>query len=82
MWDIAAAVPGVEHVALLILSFIEKAIGRCAAQIREVQEVCMGGLMMLISNRSETVVAESVVVSERDNVSCVQDVNTSTFLWC
>lgn len=39
-----------------------QAIGRCASNIAEVRESCMNGLMGLMSNRDEAVVAESVVV--------------------
>mmetsp|Transcript_21870 Transcript_21870/g.85714 ORF Transcript_21870/g.85714 Transcript_21870/m.85714 type:complete len:800 (-) Transcript_21870:787-3186(-) len=39
-----------------------QAIGRCAIRLPEVQESCLHGLMALLSNKSETVVAESVVV--------------------
>ncbi|XP_071846020.1 AP-3 complex subunit beta-2-like isoform X2 [Apostichopus japonicus] len=39
-----------------------QAIGRCASNISEVRESCMNGLMGLMSNRDEAVVAESVVV--------------------
>ncbi|XP_072167067.1 AP-3 complex subunit beta-2-like isoform X2 [Diadema setosum] len=39
-----------------------QAIGRCASNIEEVTESCMNGLMGLMSNRDEAVVAESVVV--------------------
>ncbi|XP_017466171.1 PREDICTED: AP-3 complex subunit beta-2 [Rhagoletis zephyria] len=39
-----------------------QAIGRCAASIKEVTETCLGGLVHLLSNRDEHVVAESVVV--------------------
>ncbi|XP_039960442.1 AP-3 complex subunit beta-2 [Bactrocera tryoni] len=39
-----------------------QAIGRCAASIKEVTETCLSGLVHLLSNRDEHVVAESVVV--------------------
>ncbi|XP_031638318.1 AP-3 complex subunit beta-2 [Contarinia nasturtii] len=39
-----------------------QAIGRCAASITEVTETCLSGLVHLLSNRDEYVVAESVVV--------------------
>ncbi|XP_073834874.1 adaptor related protein complex 3 subunit ruby [Musca autumnalis] len=39
-----------------------KAIGRCAASIKEVTETCLSGLVHLLSNRDEHVVAESVIV--------------------
>ncbi|XP_071965282.1 AP-3 complex subunit beta-2-like isoform X2 [Antedon mediterranea] len=39
-----------------------QAIGRCASNISEVTDSCMNGLMGLMSNRDEAVVAESVVV--------------------
>lgn len=42
-----------------------QAIGRCAASIKEVTETCLGGLVHLLSNRDEHVVAESVVVIKK-----------------
>jgi AP-3 complex subunit beta len=39
-----------------------QAIGRCASRIEEVTSSCMQGLMALMSNPAEAVVAESVVV--------------------
>ncbi|KAG7265478.1 hypothetical protein CRUP_006779 [Coryphaenoides rupestris] len=36
------------------------AIGRCATNISEVTDTCLNGLVLLLSNRDETVVAESV----------------------
>jgi AP-3 complex subunit beta len=38
-----------------------QAIGRCAANIPEVTETCMHGLMALMNNPSEAVVAEAVI---------------------
>ena len=42
-----------------------QAIGRCAATIEEVTDTCLNGLVHLLSNRDEAVVAESVVVIKR-----------------
>lgn len=42
-----------------------QAIGRCAASIDEVTETCLTGLVHLLSNRDEHVVAESVVVIKK-----------------
>ncbi|XP_001355393.3 AP-3 complex subunit beta-2 [Drosophila pseudoobscura] len=42
-----------------------QAIGRCAASIKEVTETCLSGLVHLLSNHDEHVVAESVVVIKR-----------------
>lgn len=42
-----------------------QAIGRCAASIDEVTETCLSGLVHLLSNRDEHVVAESVVVIKK-----------------
>lgn len=39
-----------------------QAIGRCAANISEVTDACLNGLVSLLSNRDDTIVAESVVV--------------------
>ncbi|XP_061657036.1 AP-3 complex subunit beta-1 isoform X2 [Syngnathoides biaculeatus] len=39
-----------------------QAIGRCATNIGEVTDTCLNGLVLLLSNRDEGVVAESVVV--------------------
>ncbi|RZF39219.1 hypothetical protein LSTR_LSTR010313 [Laodelphax striatellus] len=39
-----------------------QAIGRCAANIREVTDTCLDGLVAMLSGRDEAVVAESVVV--------------------
>ncbi|XP_043919639.1 AP-3 complex subunit beta-1 [Protopterus annectens] len=39
-----------------------QAIGRCATNITEVTDTCLNGLVYLLSNRDDTVVAESVVV--------------------
>uniref|UniRef100_A0A0P6JJE5 AP-3 complex subunit beta n=1 Tax=Heterocephalus glaber TaxID=10181 RepID=A0A0P6JJE5_HETGA len=40
-------------------------IGRCAANISEVADTCLNGLVCLLSNRDEIVVAESVVVIKK-----------------
>ncbi|XP_061119141.1 AP-3 complex subunit beta-1 [Conger conger] len=42
-----------------------QAIGRCATNIAEVTDTCLNGLVLLLSNRDETVVAESVVVIKK-----------------
>ncbi|KAG7268674.1 hypothetical protein CRUP_010885, partial [Coryphaenoides rupestris] len=42
-----------------------KAIGRCATNIGEVRDTCLNGLVQLLSNRDELVVAESVVVIKK-----------------
>uniref|UniRef100_A0A8B9DWT2 AP complex subunit beta n=1 Tax=Anser cygnoides TaxID=8845 RepID=A0A8B9DWT2_ANSCY len=42
-----------------------QAIGRCATNITEVTDTCLNGLVCLLSNRDETVVAESVVVIKK-----------------
>nr|XP_023022269.1 AP-3 complex subunit beta-2 [Leptinotarsa decemlineata] len=42
-----------------------QAIGRCACSISEVTDSCLSGLVSLLSNRDEAVVAESVVVIKR-----------------
>lgn len=40
-------------------------IGRCATNISEVTDTCLSGLVCLLSNRDEIVVAESVVVIKK-----------------
>ncbi|XP_050184711.1 AP-3 complex subunit beta-1 isoform X2 [Myiozetetes cayanensis] len=42
-----------------------QAIGRCATNITEVTDTCLNGLVCLLSNRDEVVVAESVVVIKK-----------------
>ncbi|XP_042304244.1 AP-3 complex subunit beta-1 isoform X2 [Sceloporus undulatus] len=42
-----------------------QAIGRCATNISEVTDTCLNGLVCLLSNRDEVVVAESVVVIKK-----------------
>uniref|UniRef100_A0AAY5F5K6 AP complex subunit beta n=1 Tax=Electrophorus electricus TaxID=8005 RepID=A0AAY5F5K6_ELEEL len=42
-----------------------EAIGRCATNIGEVRDTCLNGLVQLLSNRDELVVAESVVVIKK-----------------
>ncbi|XP_041034182.1 AP-3 complex subunit beta-2 isoform X2 [Carcharodon carcharias] len=42
-----------------------QAIGRCATNINEVRDTCLNGLVQLLSNRDELVVAESVVVIKK-----------------
>ena len=42
-----------------------QAIGRCAASIEEVTDTCLNGLVHLLSNRDQTVVAEAVVVIKK-----------------
>ncbi|XP_025923531.1 AP-3 complex subunit beta-1 isoform X5 [Apteryx rowi] len=42
-----------------------QAIGRCATNITEVTDTCLSGLVCLLSNRDEIVVAESVVVIKK-----------------
>lgn len=42
-----------------------QAIGRCAASISEVTETCLSGLVHLLSNHNQYVVAESVVVIKK-----------------
>uniref|UniRef100_A0A3Q3JZQ7 AP-3 complex subunit beta n=1 Tax=Monopterus albus TaxID=43700 RepID=A0A3Q3JZQ7_MONAL len=45
--------------------FVAQAIGRCATNIGEVRDTCLNGLVQLLSNRDELVVAESVVVIKK-----------------
>ncbi|XP_037570258.1 LOW QUALITY PROTEIN: AP-3 complex subunit beta-2-like [Dermacentor silvarum] len=42
-----------------------QSIGRCASTIPEVADTCLNGLVALLSNRNEAVVAESVVVIKK-----------------
>ncbi|GCB63217.1 hypothetical protein scyTo_0014600, partial [Scyliorhinus torazame] len=42
-----------------------QAIGRCATNIDEVRDTCLNGLVQLLSNRDELVMAESVVVIKK-----------------
>lgn len=42
-----------------------QAIGRCASNIDEITDTCLNGLVHLMSNRDESVVAESVVVIKK-----------------
>ena len=42
-----------------------QAIGRCAATIEEVTDTCLNGLVHLLSNNDQAVVAESVVVIKK-----------------
>lgn len=42
-----------------------QAIGRCASSIKEITETCLNGLVHLLSNKDEYVVAESVVVIKK-----------------
>ncbi|XP_059089750.1 AP-3 complex subunit beta-2-like [Tigriopus californicus] len=42
-----------------------QAIGRCASTIDEVTDTCLNGLVHLLSNRDQAVVAESVVVIKK-----------------
>ncbi|CAJ0966284.1 unnamed protein product [Ranitomeya imitator] len=42
-----------------------QAIGRCATSIGKVRDTCLNGLVQLLSNRDELVVAESVVVIKK-----------------
>ncbi|XP_029651134.1 AP-3 complex subunit beta-2 isoform X1 [Octopus sinensis] len=42
-----------------------QAIGRCASNIAEITDACLNGLVHLMSNRDEAVVAESVVVIKK-----------------
>ncbi|NWS87994.1 AP3B2 protein, partial [Toxostoma redivivum] len=42
-----------------------QAIGRCATNIGKVRDTCLSGLVQLLSNRDELVVAESVVVIKK-----------------
>ncbi|XP_075234069.1 adaptor related protein complex 3 subunit ruby [Lycorma delicatula] len=42
-----------------------QAIGRCASNIKEVTDSCLSGLVSMLSNRDEAVVAESVVVIKK-----------------
>nr|CAD7200958.1 unnamed protein product [Timema douglasi] len=42
-----------------------QAIGRCASNIKEVTDTCLSGLVSLLSNKDEAVVAESVVVIKK-----------------
>ncbi|XP_060791705.1 AP-3 complex subunit beta-1 isoform X2 [Neoarius graeffei] len=42
-----------------------QAIGRCATNISEITDVCLNGLVLLLSSQNETVVAECVVVIKK-----------------
>uniref|UniRef100_A0A0K8S2E4 AP-3 complex subunit beta n=1 Tax=Crotalus horridus TaxID=35024 RepID=A0A0K8S2E4_CROHD len=42
-----------------------QAIGRCATNISEVTDTCLNGLVCLLSNRDEIIVAESIVVIKK-----------------
>ncbi|CAB4054185.1 AP3B [Lepeophtheirus salmonis] len=42
-----------------------QAIGRCASSISDVTDTCLSGLVYLLSNRDQSVVAESVVVIKK-----------------
>ncbi|KAF5270811.1 hypothetical protein FQA39_LY08328 [Lamprigera yunnana] len=42
-----------------------QAIGRCASSIAEITDSCLNGLICLLSNKDEAIVAESVIVIKR-----------------
>ncbi|KAK5639081.1 hypothetical protein RI129_011573 [Pyrocoelia pectoralis] len=42
-----------------------QAIGRCASSISEITDSCLNGLICLLSNKDEAIVAESVIVIKR-----------------
>lgn len=50
-----------------------QAIGRCATSITEVTDTCLNGLVYLLSNKDENVVAESVVVLKKLLQSQIED---------
>jgi AP-3 complex subunit beta len=52
----------VKHPEQSFVTATVQAIGRCAVAVPEVAESCLHGLMSLLSNPSEAVVAEAVVV--------------------
>lgn len=39
-----------------------ESIGQCASRIKEIAPICLNGLVSLLSNRNETIVAQSIVV--------------------
>ena len=53
------------HLIKQLTHLLSKAIGRCASTIKEVTEICLNGLVQLLSNRDKYVVAESVVVIKK-----------------
>lgn len=42
-----------------------QAIGRCACTISEITDTCLNGLVTLLSNKDEAIVAESIIVIKR-----------------
>ncbi|KAH9491057.1 AP-3 complex subunit beta-2 [Dermatophagoides farinae] len=47
---------------LEFMSATIESIGQCASRIKEIAPVCLNGLVSLLSNRNETIVAQSIVV--------------------
>ena len=47
---------------LEFMSATIESIGQCASRIKEIAPVCLNGLLSLLSNRNESIVAQSIVV--------------------
>jgi AP-3 complex subunit beta len=39
-----------------------EAIGKCASRIKEIAPICLSGLILLLSNRNESIIAQSIIV--------------------
>lgn len=46
-----------------------EAIGKCASRIKEIASVCLNGLISLLSNRNEAIIAQSIIVIRKQIIN-------------
>lgn len=57
-----------------------EAIGKCASRIKEIASVCLNGLISLLSNRNEAIIAQSIIVIRKQIINKQRQIDRKLLL--
>lgn len=57
-----------------------EAIGKCASRIKEIASICLNGLISLLSNRNEMIIAQSIIVIRKQIINKQRQIDRKSML--
>lgn len=57
-----------------------EAIGKCASRIKEIASICLNGLISLLSNRNEAIIAQSIIVIRKQIINKQRQIDRKLML--
>jgi len=57
-----------------------EAIGKCASRIKEIASICLNGLISLLSNRNEAIIAQSIIVIRKQIINKQRQIDRKLLL--